>query len=734
MRNLFHIDSRNDGVDQSASPLFATLTATILFVLMTLPSADAATSAFRINTLSNRSDMLSGGDALIRIDVSQAIELRHVRVTLNGSDVTSVFRRDEASHALMGLVTGMADGDNTLTVVAVSRASKNFATQVKLVNHLATGPVFAGPKEIPFICGTEDFKLRSGGTLGPALDANCSVKTRIDYVYRSKDGGDLRPLPDPKNAPLDVAETTTLLGVTVPYIVRIETGTINRAIYQISMLHNPASEPALNFATKPAGWNGRLIYTFGGGCVNGWYRQGSTTGGVEDDVMLRQGYAVASSTLNVYGNNCDDVLSAETVMMVKEHFIEAYGVPKFTIGWGCSGGAEQIQPIAQNYPGLLDGIIPGCSFADAAFALVPSITDARLLNHYFTLALMSYSDQQKLALSGYVSMATMILVDKVYAGRIKTDEFCPAELPISLRFNRKTNPKGVPCDVYDHAVNVYGRDPKTGFARRPLDNVGIQYGLQALNAGTISKEQFLDLNEKIGGFDENGDLVPQRSVADIEAVRRAYRTGRITMGGGGLASTPIIDYRAYADDDPAGNGHLRYFSFSTRARLLKTNGYFDNQIMLVEDRRAGLYSTKSPVLREALAQMDRWLSDLSEDASKDPQIVKVRRTKPADLVDACWSRDTEPQKIVEVQTYGSGRCEQLYPSASFPRGVAGSPIAGDVIKCQLKPIDPRDYKVQFTDDETSRLKKMFPGGVCDWSKPGAEQQGLAGTWLTYGSN
>lgn len=347
---------------------------------------------------------------------------------------------------------------------------------------------------------------------------------------------------------------------------------------------------------------------------------------------------------------------------------------------------------------------------------------------------MPYSDQQKLALSGYVSMATMILVDKAYAGRIKTDEFCPAELAISLRFNRKTNPKGVPCDVYDHAVNVYGRDPKTGFARRPLDNVGIQYGLQALNAGTISKEQFLDLNEKIGGFDENGDLVPQRSVADIEAVRRAYRTGRITMGGGGLASTPIIDYRAYADDDPAGNGHLRYFSFSTRARLLKTNGYFDNQIMLVEDRRAGLYSTKSSVLREALAEMDRWLSSLSEDTSKDPQIVKVRRNKPADLVDACWSRDAEPQKIVEVQTYGSGRCEQLYPSASFPRGVAGSPIAGDVIKCQLKPIDPRDYKVQFTDDETSRLKKMFPGGVCDWSKPGTEQQALAGTWLAYGSN
>ena len=39
------------------------------------------------------------------------------------------------------------------------------------------------------------------------------------------------------------------------------------------------------------------------------------------------------------------------------------------------------------------------------------------------------------------------------------------------------NPEGARCDVYDHAVNMYGRDPQTGFARRPLDNVGVQYGL-----------------------------------------------------------------------------------------------------------------------------------------------------------------------------------------------------------------------------------------------------------------
>jgi hypothetical protein len=502
------------------------------------------------------------------------------------------------------------------------------------------------------------------------------------------------------------------------------------------MLYNPARDAAPDFMTKPSGWNGRLIYTFGGGCMTGWFRQGATTGGVEDDVMLRQGYAVASSTLNVLGNNCDDVLATETMMMVKEHFIEAYGPPKFTIGMGCSGGSEQVHPIAQNYPGLLDGIIPGCSFSDVASGIAIPLADARLLNHYFTtLAAMPYSDQQKLALVGFFNLAHMIKGDKEYAGRITVGEFCPSVLPESMRYDSKTNPTGARCDIFDHAVNVYGRDPKTGFARRPLDNVGVQYGLSALNAGLISKAQFLDLNEKIGGYDSEGRVVAQRAVADPEALRLAYSTGRVTSGAGGLATTPVIDYRAYADDKPEGDPHLRFHSFMTRARLLKANGSFDNQVMLIEDRSAAggnLYSTQSAVLTQALAQMDSWLTRLADDHSNDAQIVKVRRAKPQDLVDACWSRDKAAKKIVERQDYRSGKCEELYPAGAFPRGVAGEVIASDALKCQLKNIDPADYKVTFSPDERGRLDRIFAGGVCDWSKPGVEQQKLAGTWLRFG--
>jgi hypothetical protein len=248
-----------------------------------------------------------------------------------------------------------------------------------------------------------------------------------------------------------------------------------------------------------------------------------------------------------------------------------------------------------------------------------------------------------------------------------------------------------------------------------------------LNAGVITKEQFLDLNAKIGGYDNDGKVVATRSVADPVAMRTAYRMGRMTWGGGGLATTPIIDYRAYLDDAQGGNVHLRYHSFSLSERLMKANGYADNRVMLTDDRKWG-DSLKAPVLKQALAQMDQWLTKISEDTSNDSKIVKLRRAKPADLVDACWTRDEHPQRIAEKQAPGATRCNELYPPNSFPRGVAGSPLAADVVKCQLKPVSASDYKVTFTVGEMARLKQTFAGGVCDWSKPGVEQQPMSGTW------
>ena len=707
----------------------AALLALVAVGAVATAEAQTAGDAAKITTVSARPDMVSGGDVLVRVTPAPGAPDGAVTVQVAGRDVTGDFRRLEDG-VLEGLVRGLEPGTHQIEV----RTAGGTTARVDVVNHPTAGPVFSGPHERPFVCETDRFELVSGETLGGALDDDCSVARRVDYVYRSVEDGALKALADPAMRPADLARTTTLAGDEVPYLVRIETGTINRAVYQIAMLHDPANEPEPDPWQAPAGWNGRLVYTFGGGCVNGWYRQGATTGGVTDDVMLRQGYEVASATLNVFGNNCNDLLAAETMMMVKERFIEAYGPPRFTIGWGCSGGSYQNHQIADNYPGLLDGIIPGCSFPDVISGTVPFVTDARLLNHYFREnAAVPFTEEEQRAVTGFLVLNTMPNVSR-NAGRITVGEYCPDVLPEASRYDPETNPGGARCDVFDHAVNVLGRDPETGFARRPLDNVGVQYGLGALNAGVITPEQFLDLNARVGGYDRDGNFQADRTVGDPEALSAVYETGRVTHGGGGLATTPIIDYRAYSDDRENGDVHVRYHSFSMRDRLRRANGRTDNHVMLVEDDRYGLYSTASPVAREALRQMDAWLGALAADESSDPAIERVVRARPADLVDACWSRDDDPVKIAEPMVRGSGRCEALYPSAPGPREVAGAPIGSDVLKCQIKPLDSDDYDVSLTAEQRATLEQVFSTGVCNWSQPGVGQTAPPETWLRIGAS
>src|SRR6185436_7305752 len=110
--------------------------------------------------------------------------LDKVTVRLNGNDVTAALHRDAATHTLMGLVSGLKMGENTLEVFGDSDRAKP-DEKLMLKNYPITGPVFSGPQEQPFLCQTQDFKLPDDQPLGAPLDANCSVKTVVTYVYKS---------------------------------------------------------------------------------------------------------------------------------------------------------------------------------------------------------------------------------------------------------------------------------------------------------------------------------------------------------------------------------------------------------------------------------------------------------------------------------------------------------------------------------------------------------------------
>ena len=49
------------------------------------------------------------------------------------------------------------------------------------------------------------------------------------------------------------------------------------------------------------------------------------------------------------------------------------------------------------------------------------------------------------------------------------------------------------------------------------------------------------------------------------------------------------------------------------------------------------------------------------------------------------------------------------------------------------PADPSSgaYGVAFTAAQAERLGRIFPDGVCDWSRPGRGQTTLAGTWQSW---
>ena len=701
-----------------------------------------ADPGIRITTLSSRPDIVSGGNALVRISVPGGVPLTGVMVLLNRQNVTSAFQPEATGNSLLGLVQGMTLGRNELIANVLGPNNQvALSGRLTLTNYPITGPIFSGPQEEPFYCMTQLFMVpASTQTLGPALDTNCSIATRVDYVYQTT-GGVFQPLPSLTSYPTDLAQTTTSQGKTVPYIVRVETGTINRGIYETAVLHDPTTEAPPTPFNPPAAWNHRLVYTLGGGCVGGWYIQGASlgNGGILEDLMLRQGYGIAANSLNVYGNNCADLLAAETLAMTRSRFIENFGPVAFTIGYGCSGGTEQGYPITDEYPGLLNGLVMGCSFPELYAGMVNNITDADIFEYYLTnRAKVTWSDEQIEAATGYPTVTTLTTIGAPNAIRVKAQGgTCNAIIPKSVQYDATTNPTGIRCDIYDHAVNVFGRDPVTGFARRPIDNVGVQYGLEALNMGAISKQQFLDVNQNIGGYDNDGNYVTTRTVGDVTAIDAAYDSGRVTYTGLGLRHAPIIDYRGYVDQPENGNEvHSRFHSFSIRQRLVDANGNFNNQIMLIENGQAppignGLFSDTSPVLSHALTQMDEWLTTLSMLGTPLPTLNQIQAAKPSDLVDACFTNQGTV-KIAQLQVYQTATtCNQLYPAFSIPRLVAGEPLENNIIKCQLRSVDPAEYKVRFTAAEVSQLKAIFPQGVCDYTVPGVGQRPTDGTWQFF---
>ena len=114
--------------------------------------AQGGSNDYRIQTLSARNSLVSGGDVLVRIDVAAGIALDSLAVKRNGEDVTASFHPVPGAHAIMGLVTGLELGDNQLTVGNSRSGGKS--ARLEITNFPITGPIISGPHEQPFFCTT----------------------------------------------------------------------------------------------------------------------------------------------------------------------------------------------------------------------------------------------------------------------------------------------------------------------------------------------------------------------------------------------------------------------------------------------------------------------------------------------------------------------------------------------------------------------------------------------------
>ncbi len=731
-----------------------------------------------IRTLSNRADLVSGGDVFVEVVVPD--HHRHgrpVRVKVGRRDVSRAFaRRDDGR--ITGVITGLAVGENVITAdVPGARVAKLIIT-----NHPIGGPVLSGPQIQPFVCATpvaipptaDTPGTNASGLTTTAVDAQCNIATEIKLYYRTTTPGCLSVLPDPNPPtpppangcfkpydpaappPADLATTTTDANVTVPYIVRVERGTLNRGIHDIAVLFDPTrDDPAQGW--KPyrpqPGWNGKLLYSFGASTGQP-RRQFRSEQSWTDDAALSRGFMVAINSMTDSLYNSNRVAMTETLRMMKEHIVDTYGEVRYTIGNGCSGGSINQLTAASIDPGLLDGIQPTCTYPDSE-TTGTEVADCELLVRFYVTpewaALMSGLSQEainakKAAINGHRDQTGCHAWFNSFASVGRPGNFVPdavldnvtgaigpvpgaaprnnCQLPLGMVYDPVTNPGGFRCSGQDHAISIWGAVPGTGRARSTRDNVGVQYGLRALVSGTITPEEFVVLNETIGGADFDVNHTAARSEADLEALPLAYAAG-IVSDGRQLARTAIIDLRGWDDSSippPAGFGiHHIWRSFSLRARLDAGAGSHANHVMwrygtgLIAPAASGL-------TLQSFLTMDRWVADVRADRSDLPIEEKIVSHKPASAFDFCYL-STDTTFSTKVTDPAACDADPLLRPHSSPRQVAGGPLAEDVLKCQLKPLDPADYApAVLTAEQLDRLHAVFAGGVCDWSVPGVGQE------------
>ena len=247
--------------------------------------------------------------------------------------------------------------------------------------------------------------------------------------------------------------------------------------------------------------------TFGGGCNVG-YHQGSATAGVLNADALARGFAVVSNSLLVNETNCNPVLAAEAAAMTKERLIEVYGPVRHTIGLGGSGGAIMQYTITHGYPGILDGLLPIISYADAVSNAGPP--DCALLMRYLaTPTGATLTAAQRQAIGGH----QLFGVCPAWVGHVRRPHRRHTRLP----GDRAAGDDLPPGDEPDRCAVR---------ARRPPRHAGRQGPRHRVRAGDVRQHRGAVRPRRAGGRRHRRRRVPRPQRRHRRLRRRRRHAGR----------------------------------------------------------------------------------------------------------------------------------------------------------------------------------------------------------------
>jgi hypothetical protein len=615
----------------------------------------------------------------------------------------------------------------------------------------------------------------AGNVSGYSRD--CAIDTFVTYLYRTT-GNAWATMPADGSRPADMSTVTLADGRTVDFVVRREIGSINRFLYSFAMLASAAEDAANPDLSR---WNGRLLYWFQGGVAIGHSQGTVHSGSLNPDILRLGYAIAHSSGNNTGTHYNLQVAGETAMMtkerFIERYGVPTYtvglggsggAIQQYVIAQNHPGVLDALLPV-QSYPDMVTQTIHtgDCEllehYMDATDRANPKwrTTKNRSLLVGFN-AEEGFDDvndplaQLKNALGFSTAIGstecvaswrglTPLALNPLYGQAPNQQNYEPQSAIAAIRWTH-----------YDDLRNIYGVDAD-GAARSTWDNVGVQYGLRSLQDGGITLEEFLHLNWSIGGWKRPSEMVQEgfpffgtspdevtkaltvpgyfdpwsrrnmnlspgadqpapRTHGDPRAMRAAYTSGMVFQG---RLDRPTIDHRQYMEREL--DMHNVHQSFAVRQRVLEQMGNTDLLVIWFTDTVPGV--PKASQSLDAVAVMDEWMRNIRANPHQG-----VRGNRPARAVDSCF--DVSGQLIYAgkdawhgiLDDKPAGPCTQRFPMYSTSRIVAGAPLKGGIYRCALKPVEQAVAEGIYrpwslTAEQVVRLKKTFPEGVCDYTRP-----------------